>query len=258
VAFVDVADDGLFCPEVGRWTEEKHSLVSLYAKLFSTGMKDKWEERVYIELYAGAGHSKLRGSSRRIGWSPLRALLLEHPFDKYIFCEEGAVEMEALKVRVSTAAPTARVAFIPGDCNLRTDEILGEIPAHRPGHRVLSLCFVDPYDIGIEFQTLRKLSQRYVDFLILLALGMDANRNYERYLKDDADKVDKFLGSGDWRGRWAAAQWDAIKFTTFLADEFTRSMATLGYIPPAHYTMKEVRSYERNFTVVSDSLVLPT
>ena len=113
MAFVDVADDGLFCPEVGRWTEEKHSLVSLYAKLFSTGMKDKWEERVYIELYAGAGHSKLRGSSRRIGGSPLRALLLEHPFDKYIFCEEGAVEMEALKVRVSTAAPTARVAFIP-------------------------------------------------------------------------------------------------------------------------------------------------
>jgi hypothetical protein len=75
---------------------------------------------------------------------------------------------------------------------------------------------------------------------------MDANRNYEHYLKEDADKVDKFLGSDSWRKRWAIAQWDAIKFRRFLADEFTNSMATLGYIPPPHYTMKEVRSREKN------------
>jgi hypothetical protein len=78
---------------------------------------------------------------------------------------------------------------------------------------------------------------------------MDANRNYEHYLKEDADKVDKFLGSDNWRERWAAAQWDAVKFTRFLADEFTRSMAALGYIPPPHYTMKEVRSSEKNLAL---------
>lgn len=58
--------------------------------------------------------------------------------------------------------------------------------------------------------------------------------------------MDKFLGSDTWRQRWVAAQWDAVKFTRFLADEFTKSMATLGYIPPPFYTMKEVRSYEKN------------
>ena len=52
---MNVAPDGLFCSEVGEWAEEKHSVVSLYAKLFSTGMKDRWDERVYIELYAGPG-----------------------------------------------------------------------------------------------------------------------------------------------------------------------------------------------------------
>jgi len=52
---VDVSDDGLLCPEVGSWAAEKHGLVSMYAKLFSTGMKNKWKSRVYIELYAGAG-----------------------------------------------------------------------------------------------------------------------------------------------------------------------------------------------------------
>jgi len=42
-----VVDDGLICREVGKWAEDKHGLVSLYAKLFSTGMKNKWHERVY-------------------------------------------------------------------------------------------------------------------------------------------------------------------------------------------------------------------
>jgi protein gp37 len=40
---VPIFDDGLVCPKVGKWAEEKHGPVSFYAKLFSTGMKDKWD-----------------------------------------------------------------------------------------------------------------------------------------------------------------------------------------------------------------------
>jgi hypothetical protein len=47
--------DGLALPEVGAWTEDKHRLVSLYTALFSKGMKKKWDKRIYVELYAGAG-----------------------------------------------------------------------------------------------------------------------------------------------------------------------------------------------------------
>jgi hypothetical protein len=75
---------------------------------------------------------------------------------------------------------------------------------------------------------------------------MDANRNYERYVREDAVKVDEFLGSDQWRERWRVAQWDAVKFPRFLADEFTKSMAALHYIPPPFYKMKEVRSHEKN------------
>jgi hypothetical protein len=69
---VDVEDDGLFRgKDVGKQAEEKHAIVSFHAKLFSTGMKDKWDGRVYIELYAGSGHSKIRDTSRIIAGSPL-------------------------------------------------------------------------------------------------------------------------------------------------------------------------------------------
>jgi hypothetical protein len=39
-------DDGLPCPEVGAWAEDKYTLVGLYDRLFSTGKKNKWPTRV--------------------------------------------------------------------------------------------------------------------------------------------------------------------------------------------------------------------
>ena len=65
-----VEDDGLFCQEVGPWAETKHNLVSYYGRLFSTGMKDKWDSRIYIELYAGAGYSRIRETLRIVAGSP--------------------------------------------------------------------------------------------------------------------------------------------------------------------------------------------
>jgi three-Cys-motif partner protein len=243
-------DDGLIAPDVGAWVEEKHRLVSLYSTLFSSSMKVKWSRRTYVELYAGAGLSRIRGTSKFVFGSPILALKVKDPFDKYVFCEERANKLEALKARAKQIAPNADIAYVQGDCNKRTSDVLAEIPRGSAGDTALSLCFADPFDIGLEFETIRTLaSARYVDFLVLLALGMDANRNYEHYLKEDADKVDKFLGSESWRERWATAQWDAVRFTRFLADEFTKSMATLGYIPPPHYTMKEVRSHEKNLAL---------
>lgn len=240
-------EDDLICPEVGGWAEDKHRLVSLYATLFSSGMKEKWDQRVYAELYSGAGYARIRGTPRLVIGSPLRALMLKDPFDRYVFCEEQTEKITALRIRAERHAPDAQVKYVEGDCNRRVTKILEAIPTGSKDHTVLTLCFADPFDIGLKFQTIRELaSARYVDFLITLALGMDANRNYELYVKEDASKVDEFLGSGSWRQRWAAAQWDAVKFTRFLAGEFTNSMAALGYIPPPFYTMKEVRSYEKN------------
>lgn len=240
-------EDDLICPEVGAWAEDKHRLVSLYSTLFSSGMKGKWAQLVYAELYAGAGYARIRGTTKRVVGSPVRALALKDPFDSYVFCEEVPEKLSALKTRAERHAPKAKIGYVEGDCSLRVDSILEAIPKGAKENTVLALCFADPFDISLKFRTIRELADaRYVDFLITLALGMDANRNYEHYVKENASKVDDFLGSSTWRQRWAAAQWDAVKFTRFLADEFSKSMASLGYIPPPFYTMKEVRSREKN------------
>ncbi|MBI3664193.1 MAG: three-Cys-motif partner protein TcmP [Acidobacteria bacterium] len=117
-------EDGLEIPEVGSWAETKYRLVGLYDKLFSTGMKDRWETRVYIDLYAGAGYSRIRGKNRLLAGSPFLALSVPDPFDKYIFCESSSPLLEALKKRVRKHFPKADAKFVLGDCNDKVEEIV--------------------------------------------------------------------------------------------------------------------------------------
>ena len=241
-----ISDDGLFTPEVGSWSEDKYKLVGLYSRLFATGMKFKWEQRVYIDLYAGAGIAKLRGTEKRVMGSPLIALTVRDPFDLYIFCEENDVNLKALKQRVKRIAPERKVEYVPGDCNAKVNRICSLIPVATPTEKVLSFCFVDPYDIGTKFSTIKMLSKRFIDFLVLLALYMDANRNYGNYLRSENRKVDDFLGLADWRDRWEKEKYSTIKFPEFLAKEYANQMSGLGYINQPLYNMKKVRSDEKN------------
>jgi hypothetical protein len=121
-------DDGLLHYEVGGWAETKHSLVGLYDRLFSTGMKNKWDCRVYIELYAGPGLLRIRGTNRFIWGSPIHALGIPDAFDKYIFCDSNAGALEALQKRVSGRFPGANASFIAGSCDEKIEEICKEIP----------------------------------------------------------------------------------------------------------------------------------
>lgn len=245
---LDAYDDGLYYEdEVGAWAEDKHRLVSLYETLFSTGMKRKWDVRVYIDLYSGPGMVRLRDTGKFLWGSPLLSLQVRDPFDKYIFCENDALALDALRTRVERIFPSADVSYVPGNCNDMVDEICSKIPVGSQERKVLSFCFVDPYDLSVKFSTITKISERFVDFLILLALGMDANRNLQHYLDTSNRKVDDFLGSPDWREKWTAQSLEGKpSFPQFLAETYAKQMEKLGYLPVAFHQMKPIRSDLRN------------
>ena len=245
-AKIQVEDDGLACPEIGRWGETKYRLISLYDNLFATGMKDKWQQRVYIDLYAGAGYARIKGTQTILMGSPLIALAARHPFNKYIFCEDDETLLEALKERVKRIAPTADVTFIPGKCDDKIVNICTAIPKASSTNKVLSLCVVDPFDFGIKFDTIRKLSAGFLDFLVLLAVGMDANRNYTHYVDGEHKKIDEALGNTDWRSRWKNNHTNRKNFMAFLAREFNASMQALNYLDQPLDKMKLVKSDEKN------------
>jgi len=238
-------DDGLVCPEVGSWAETKYRLLYLYDELFASGMKNKWQERVYIDLYAGAGYSRIQGTNTILKGSPLLALSVSHPFTKYIFCDEEQELLDALKIRTERIGPDKNVVFIPGKCDAQIETICSEIPRASAANKVLCLCVVDPFDFGIKFDALRKLASFFVDFVVLLAIGMDANRNYDHYVDGNSPKIDEALGNKEWRVRWAAQPRRRREFRSFLAAEFSKSMNSLGYLEQPLDQMKLVKSGEK-------------
>jgi three-Cys-motif partner protein len=238
-------NDGLPCPEVGSWAETKYRLLKYYDELFSTAMRDKWDQRIYIDLYAGAGYSRVKNTQKIFMGSPMLALTVPDPFDKYIFCEQDETLFEALKTRVTRHAPSARVAFIKGNCDDNIERICSEIPQASFGNTVLSLCFVDPFDFGIKFQTIRRLASFRMDFVVLLAIAMDATRNYDTYVDGDSDKIDVALGNKAWRERWKSYT-SKSEFRRFLALEFSISMESLGYLKTPLDRMKSVRFPDKN------------
>jgi three-Cys-motif partner protein len=199
---VQVDDDGLHTPEVGDWAERKYRLISYYAEMFSTAMKRKWDSRAYIDLFAGAGRGRVRGTSRVLATSATLALAVPHPFDRYVFCDIAPECIEALRRRVEAEYGDSRtVDYLTGDANDLSNEILDlmrEERRRRP--KLLSFCVVDPYKMAnLKFSTIEELSSLFVDFLVLIPSYMDAHRNEAAYVAPGNSTVEAFLGDPEWR-----------------------------------------------------------
>jgi three-Cys-motif partner protein len=83
-----IIDDGLIAWEIGTWGKKKHGLISYYDQLFANSMKNKWDCRVYLDLFSNAGKSYIKGTNEIVKGSALLALETKPKFDKYIFCEK--------------------------------------------------------------------------------------------------------------------------------------------------------------------------
>lgn len=162
------------------------------------------------------------------------------------FCDQKEENIEVLKKRVSNIHNIENVSYLIGDCNLLTDQIISNIPKPSKDNTVLSFCFVDPFSLCINFETIRSLSKYFMDFLVLLAFGMDGKRNIGLYIEENHKRIDDFLGLRDWRTRWENASQQGSNLTKFFADEFTGQMVKLGYREEAINNFIPIHSDEKN------------
>ena len=242
-----LADDGLITEEIGDWGQEKYRHLHLYCQLFSASLKNKFECRVYIDLFAGSGRSKIKGTNRIVAGSPIVALNVDPMFDKYIFCEKDPEKLHALETRVARDHPNANVDFQSGDANELVGQILEKIPQHAKNFKVLSFCFVDPYNLkDLVFDTIDRLSSLFVDFLVLIATDMDAARNVSIYELRQSTVVERFLGVPDWRDEWQMAKVKRESFSSYLMRRFSGQMENRKYIRVPIEETKLVRSTEKN------------
>jgi three-Cys-motif partner protein len=230
-------DDGLIKADVGSWAEEKYRLLWNYDTLFSSGMKKKWDQRVYVDLFSGSGVSKLKDSKHLFYGSPMLAIKVPNPFDKYVFCDDDPERIDALRIRSKNSSPDANALFIIGNCNEKASEVLRALPKDE---KTLTLCVVDPYNLdGIRFETFKLLAQRRTDFFVLL-MDMDATMNRSQYIEPSSERISKVLGDKEWREKWRAEERQGVGFTKFVFKAFSTRMTSIGYLPTPD--MKPIRN----------------
>lgn len=229
----NLPDDGLTTPEVGMWAIEKYRHVTLYASMFAKSMSKKWDCLVYLDLYSGAGKAKIKGKNRIIKASPLLVLDQEHKFDQYIFNDSKPANCKALDERRKSINFDGKVTIFCEDVNVGIDKILTAMPRAHKDFKVLTFCFLDPFKLdNLKFTTLKKLSVKYMDFLVLIPSDMDGNRNLKYYLPKDSTIVEEFIGNPDWREAWKTRKDGQITFGQFIVEEFCQSMGRLDFIVP--------------------------
>jgi three-Cys-motif partner protein len=217
-------DDGLFIPEVGSWSIHKHHFLRRYIDAFTTAMRQKrWSGLHYVDLFAGAGVERIKDSGSLEWGSALIAAQAPHRFSRLHLCELDRKRFDALRMRVSKLGQAVEPQLICGDANLVAAEVMS---AHPP--RSLSLAFLDPHGLHLNFDTLGVLSRRKVDLIIFFPDHLDALRNWEAVYHDDPNSnLDRVLGTPVWRTRLDATA--RTNWAQVLGDLYIEQIGKLGY-----------------------------
>jgi three-Cys-motif partner protein len=225
-----VEDDGLPYMEVGNWAQKKYKLVGKYCDIFTSGMKNKWN-LAYLDLFSGPGYVKNKSSGQLMRGAGMLALGLPNPFDFYVFNDISEASARALRTRIKRDFPYANHKVFNADANSCVGEMLNSIP-HFPNDKgTLIFCFLDPYSLNLDFNTVRVLGQNQVDILVLHALQMDARRNHRIYSEDTSTVVGKFTGNPNWKNVFGGYEQTPTGFMKFVSEEFDRSISNIGYKP---------------------------
>jgi three-Cys-motif partner protein len=159
--------------------------------MFATGMKNKFDNRVYIEVFAGPGRCRFPDASEDLG-SPLQMMDLE--FTKFIFIEKNVQGADALESRVKKHGGVDAATIYSGDCVDAVKEIA------LPVSKCLALTFIDPTGIShCPFELVQTLRRRVrTDLLINFPHGMGLKMNQHQYTPKEKSILTRFLGTDSW------------------------------------------------------------
>ncbi len=225
-------DSADYLPQIKRHSLEKLKRHNYYAAMFARAMRKKWPNLVYIGLYSGAGRARVTGTNEVVDTSALAVLRQEVLFDRYIFVDADPRCTAALERTAAELGLSDRVHVLTLEVNRCAEQVQALIPPYRKKGGVLSLCFVDPFRIDLDFEVLRLLSGNRMDFLMMMPLGYDVRRNIRRYLDDPKyqQRLGAFLGCPDWVGEWRRTGTQGTRhFLRFALRKFDEAMEALGY-----------------------------
>jgi three-Cys-motif partner protein len=224
-------DDGLAMRPAGKWAIEKLDYLARYIDLFQRGMRNKWPYRNYIDLMAGPGKNRIKGSTRVLLGSPLLALTTGVPFNQYFFVDTKRKNVDALRRRCDASMYTRRVWIESGDCNAIVDSVVEKI--RRDDSQSLNLAFLDPEGFEMHWATVAKLaSLKRMDLIINFPqLGLKRLMG-PVIANEEWPIIDLFFGSKEWReiyGAYQKGELRKIMLVRRIIDHYRDNLEQLGY-----------------------------
>ena len=228
-SYLKPEDDRLPMREAGVWARRKLDYLARYIAVFEASMRGKWQVRNYVDLLAGPGKNRIRGTATVLLGSPLLALTTQYPFTGYYFVEFGRRNAEALRQRCHAWADPARIHIHPGDCNLLVDRIVAELK--HDGGRSLNLAFLDPEGLELHWATVAKLaSVRRMDLILNYPQNALTRNIRQAFLSTVETAVDRFFGDRGWRviyDEWQRTR--RFPIHRRLIDWYKSRLGALGY-----------------------------
>jgi three-Cys-motif partner protein len=217
--------DGLPTEAVSSHTAEKLYYWSHICNTFATLTHNKWAgRRACVDLYASYGVNEDKTDGDLYWGSPLWSLLVQFPFDTYVFGDKNPHAIETLTERIrrlnvfgaevfqlalgdetlgrqisavkSSNPAGPKIVLLEGDANDAAFYVRQLLPAFE-GRRIC-LSMIDPYSANFSWDALSALTYRErMDLLMLFPEEMDIKRN----VQNPPERLTRFFGSSDWQGR---------------------------------------------------------
>jgi three-Cys-motif partner protein len=134
-------EDHLLVRGVWPHSAKKSWMVSRIVEIVSKAMSGKWRQLGYVELYAGPGRLLDQSTGMELPGSPIEALRVPAPFDRYVFCDFDGECVGALDERTRREPVGSRAEVRTGDA---TDPHHLEYIAGQFGRGSLVMIYIDP------------------------------------------------------------------------------------------------------------------
>jgi len=188
---VDDADDGLPLLPIKKHTLDKlHCLLRHYA-FFTRIVKAKSPDRPrwYVDLFSGPGKCRVEETGEIKKGSPMLATITQPPFTNFVFVEQNAEYLVALKERL--ALPSSNSQYFPGDANNLVHEVMSGIDDFDP-----CLVLIDPFELELDWATVLELAKKpRIDMLI----NFQVSQIFRAFGLGSHERLNRFFGPNDWK-----------------------------------------------------------
>lgn len=159
--------------DYGYHTAMKLVAIQYYAETFVKVVRKQVKKKaadgaVFLDLFAGTGLVKLKGSPRGdlLPGSACCAALIPDGFNYLVGIEKSQSKCIALKERLARIVSEEKFDVLQGDCNVVVDDAISLI--QKRFRKPIMLAFVDPEGLEIKASTLQRVSKafRRCDFVI--------------------------------------------------------------------------------------------